>query len=185
MEWWNIYILVSSFSLVISLMITPLFKKLAIQINLFDKPSEQSHKKHTSAIPLMGGAAMCITWCITLLIGLLAPSILPIDQLPQTIIESLSGIDDVKAKIIIIMIGGILITLLGFIDDKYNMSAKTKFLCQVIIVALVVIFADIKITLFIHSDIINLLVSILWIVVIINAVNFFYTNSGTGRARYF
>ncbi|MCP4179063.1 MAG: undecaprenyl/decaprenyl-phosphate alpha-N-acetylglucosaminyl 1-phosphate transferase [bacterium] len=155
-----------------------MFKKIAIQINLIDKPSEQSHKKHKTAIPLMGGAAMCTTWCITLLIGILAPSVLPIAQLPQTIMDNLTGIVDVTPKLIIIIIGGILISLLGFIDDKYNMNAKTKFFGQFFIVALVVIFTDIKITLFIQTNIIHMLLSILWIVVIINAINFFDNMDG-------
>ena len=170
--------LIFSFSLIISLVITPLFRKLAIHINLIDKPSEQQHKKHKSAIPLMGGAAMCTTWCITLLLGILSPSALPLDQLPQTIIDNLTGLAEVTPKLIIIIVGGILITLLGFIDDKYNMCAKTKFFGQVIIVALVVIFADIKITLFIQSNIIHMLVTILWIVIIINAINLFDNMDG-------
>ena len=69
MKWLLIYIVIFLCSLVLTLLFTPAFKRIAVKIGLVDIPSQQKHKNHARIIPLMGGAAMCTAWLITILAG--------------------------------------------------------------------------------------------------------------------
>ena len=178
MNWLNLYLIVFFFAALLSLILTPLFRKIAIWTNSLDKPAVQNHKNHKMAVPLMGGLAMCSAWLLTILIGIYSPDFLTKQHFPQLIIDNLSGVFEVRNRLIAIVIGGILITLLGFIDDRRGMSAKIKFLGQIVIVTFVVLYGDIKVTLFIHNPAINSVLAILWIVTIINAINFFDNMDG-------
>jgi len=178
MIWWNIYLVVFLFSAFLSLVLTPVFKKVAIWTNTVDKPATQNHKNHKKATPLMGGLAMCISWLITITIGIYAPFFLKIQNLPQVIIDNLSGVFQVENRLVAIMIGAILITVLGFIDDRSGMSAKLKLIGQIVITAFVVIYGELTISLFINIPFINELLAIIWIVTIINAINFFDNMDG-------
>ena len=121
---------------------------------------------------------MCLAWLITLLAGIYSPSFLSTQNISYTVIQNLSGVFEVKHRLIAIMVGGILITLLGFADDRKNMSAKLKFLGQAIIIVFVVFYGDIRITLFIANPFLNSLLAVLWILTIVNAINFFDNMDG-------
>ncbi len=178
MVWWNIYLIVFLTSALLSLILTPVFIRIAFWTNTLDKPAEQNHKNHKKITPLMGGFSMCLAWLITLLTGIYSPYFLSDQNISHKVIENLTGVFEVKHRLIAIIIGGILITLLGFIDDRKNMSAKLKFLGQIVITVFVVFYGDIKITLFIFNPFLNSLLAILWILTMINAINFFDNMDG-------
>jgi UDP-GlcNAc:undecaprenyl-phosphate/decaprenyl-phosphate GlcNAc-1-phosphate transferase len=178
MNWRNIFLIVVIYSALLALILTPFFRRIAIWTNTLDKPAVQNHKNHKKTTPLMGGFAICSAWLITLLTGIYSPTFLAKQNFSQLIIDNLSGVFEVKNRLIAIIIGGVLITLLGFIDDRQNISAKLKFFGQIVIVAFVVFYGDIKITLFINSPLINSIIAVLWIVTIINAINFFDNMDG-------
>jgi UDP-GlcNAc:undecaprenyl-phosphate GlcNAc-1-phosphate transferase len=173
MNWLLIYFAVFLCSLFFTIIFTPIFKQIAVSIGVVDIPSKQEHKNHSRTIPLMGGFAMCSAWLMTILIGFLAPLIFKTD-IPNYI----SGIFIMQKRIVVIALGALFMTLLGFFDDKKAMSAKIKFMGQFIIAIFVVTSADIKITLFINSGIINWCVTVFWILFVINAVNFFDNMDG-------
>ncbi len=176
--WLDLYILVALFALVISLVLTIIFRQIALSISFVDKPSIQNHKKHAKPIPLMGGVALCLSWTITIIAGFLAVAYSSLPYIPTTIISELTSMSQLKERIIAIIVGGILITLLGLIDDKHPMSAKVKFVGQFIIVAGIVSMSDIRISLFVNSSILGWILAVLWILIIINSVNFFDNMDG-------
>lgn len=178
MFWWNVYILVIGFSLLLALFLTPVFRKISMLINVQDMPLEQTHKQHVTSTPLMGGFAMCTTWCITLLVGAYSPEFLKTQNISEIFIDNLAGIFEVRPRLIAIIGGGILITLLGLIDDKFNMSAKMKFLGQVLISLLVIWYGELRISLFIENFYIQIAISLLWLLIIINSMNFFDNMDG-------
>ena len=145
---------------------------------MLDKPAEQQHKNHKTAVPLTGGLAMCLTWLVTILVGVYSPIFLVRHNFSQLVIDNISGIFAVKNHLLAIAIGAILITLLGFIDDRKSMSAKLKFSGQIVIVTFVVWYGDIKISLFMQNPIINGVLAVLWIITVINAFNFFDNMDG-------
>lgn len=177
MKWFSLYFAIFLCSLILTLLFTPVYKRIAVRIGLVDIPSQQKHKNHTRIIPLMGGAAMCSAWLITILMGFLVPFLLKAN-IPQYINGDISGIFITQKRIIILAIGALLITILGFLDDKYTMSAKVKFFGQFVIAAFVVTFAQIKVSLFLDSEIVTWGITVFWILLIINAVNFFDNMDG-------
>lgn len=177
MQWFFIYILIFLCSLVLTLLFTPVSKRIAVKINLVDIPSQQKHKNHTRIIPMMGGMAMCSAWLITIFAGFLVPYIIE-TNVPQYFNGDISGIFITQKRIIIIALGALLMTILGLLDDKYPMSAKVKFLGQFIIAAFVVTFSQIKVSLFLDSEIITWGITVFWILLIVNALNFFDNMDG-------
>lgn len=177
MNWLFIYLLIFLCSLFFTIILTPVVKKIAVSIDLVDIPSRQKHKTHAKVIPLMGGGAMCSAWLITILVGFLAALILESDIL-RYITGDISGIFITQKRIAIIVMGAVFMTLLGFFDDKKAMRARVKFLWQFIIAAFVVTFAQIKISLFLDSEIITWCITVFWILLIVNAINFFDNMDG-------
>ena len=178
MTWWNIYIIVIGFSGILGIIITPIFRKLALILGFTDKPAVQEHKSHERITPLLGGVAMCTTWGLTLLLGIYSPSFLSTQFFSPLIIENLSGVFSVQPRLLSIIIGAILITMLGLVDDKFNISAKIKFSGQLAITAFVVYYGDIRISLFFLNPALSYIVTILWILLVINAINFFDNMDG-------
>lgn len=143
-------------SMIISLIMTPQIRKLAIKVGAVDIPKD-NRRVHKKPMPLMGGLAMYISIIITSLI------FLPIDK-----------------TLISIIIGGTIILISGMIDDIKELSPRMKFLFQ-IIAAVVLIIGDVKIEAITNpftktSKLINLGVfsvpiTIFWIVGITNTLN--------------
>ena len=177
-SWWNIYIVVLGFSALLGIILTPIFRKIALIINFVDKPAIQKHKSHTKITPLLGGLAMCSAWLITLLIGYFSPFFLEQHNFPFQIINILRGVFEVRPRLIAIILGAILITLLGLLDDKYNMSAKVKLLGQIAISSFAVYYGEFRISLFLLDPILSFTITTLWLLIIINAINFFDNMDG-------
>ena len=177
-SWWNIYIFVIGFSALLGIILTPIFRKLALITNFVDKPAIQKHKAHEKITPLLGGLAMCSAWLITLLIGYFSPFFLAKHNISFEIINDLKGVFEVRPRLLAIIIGAFLITILGLLDDKYNMSAKIKFLGQLAISAFAVYYGGFRISLFILDPLLSFAVTTLWLLVIINAINFFDNMDG-------
>jgi UDP-GlcNAc:undecaprenyl-phosphate GlcNAc-1-phosphate transferase len=81
-----------------------------------------------------------------------------------------------------LQLGGILagsfgMVLLGWLDDRYELSPLPKFGGQVLC-ALLVAWTGVRITLFIPSEPVNYLVTVLWIVTVTNALNFLDNMNG-------
>ncbi|MBB6450397.1 UDP-GlcNAc:undecaprenyl-phosphate GlcNAc-1-phosphate transferase [Geomicrobium halophilum] len=135
-----------------TLVITPLVKRFAIKIGATDQPSNR--KVHQKVMARIGGLAIFISFIIGLFIAQ-----------PQ------------HPFIIPIVIGALIITLTGFLDDLFELSAKWKLLGQ--IAAAVVVVAG-----GVHIEFINLPfdyqwqlgwlsipLTLLWIIGITNAIN--------------
>ncbi|MEH7651733.1 MraY family glycosyltransferase [Bacillus safensis] len=136
------------------LIVTPIVKKFAIKIGAVDQPNKR--KVHDKVMPRMGGLAIFI--------GVAA--------------GALAGGLFLHNKITAISVGAVLIVILGIFDDKYNLSAKFKFLVQVLVACLIV-STGLKMDFFsvpFLTDRIELgwmayPLTVLWIVGITNAIN--------------
>jgi UDP-GlcNAc:undecaprenyl-phosphate GlcNAc-1-phosphate transferase len=100
-------------SLFITMVLIPLFKNYAVQLQAMDFPNGRS--VHTYPKPKVGGIAMTV--------GLLVPVLL------------WSSKDSFSASVVI---GSLIVVILGFADDRHCLDYKSKFVGQ-IIAALVVI----------------------------------------------
>ena len=139
-------------SFFISFLITPLLINIAHKYNIFDKPHTPV-KTHKIATPYLGGFAIWLGFLIALLITRYTTSF------PTGTLRSLRGI----------LLGATFIVVIGFIDDIKTIGFKAKFLWQ-IVVAIILINFDIKIK-FIKPEYIADILTIIWVVGIINAIN--------------
>ncbi|OEF97660.1 undecaprenyl-phosphate alpha-N-acetylglucosaminyl 1-phosphate transferase [Desulfuribacillus alkaliarsenatis] len=147
----------------ISFLITPQIKKLAIAIGAVDQPEQR--KVHSKVMPRMGGLAICLAFFIPLIM-VLKFNILHISSPIFT-----------EQQIIGFLIGGAIIILVGLIDDKYQISAKYKFLGQ-LIAASIVIYSGIQVQFITLPDQgvfefgwLSIPITLLWIIGITNALN--------------
>ena len=177
-SWWNIYLIIACSGVGFALIYTPLCKILASKIGFLDKPAEQLHKGHKEPIPLLGGVAICLAMVSTLIFGFIAVKSIHKDVVSSLVIQTLPGVTTVTKRMFFIGLGAVLATLLGLYDDKFNMSAKAKFGGQFAVAAIAVTWGGVHISAFVNNPIITWCISVFWIILIINAVNFFDNMDG-------
>lgn len=132
---------------------TPLVKKLAYKVNAVDEP--EARKVHERPMPRLGGLAICLGFWLTVLFT-------------QEMTQEFYGL----------LAGGLIITLVGIVDDIKGVTPREKLLMQ-IVAACIVIFAGVRvegITNPFKEGLINLgyfsyPLTLLWIIGITNAVN--------------
>jgi UDP-GlcNAc:undecaprenyl-phosphate GlcNAc-1-phosphate transferase len=144
-----LYILVLAFSF--SAMTTPIFRIVAMRWSLVDNPS--GHKIHKEPTPLLGGAAVFLGFFLPLLIN---------------------GIFNLEFGAI--LLAAVIMFGIGLLDDTLNLQAHLKLIVQIIL-AVGLTFVGVRIILvpetILLGSTVNRLLSVLWIVGITNAVNFF------------
>ncbi len=153
MRW--LFILLVSFLVATGL--TPFVRELARKIGAVDHPSPR--KIHQTSTPLLGGVAVYLAF----LVAILANAAGMVDPLIGT--EGMLGV----------LVGGTLLFLVGLWDDIREVSAVAKLLAQVV-AAGIVIWSGKLLTFFPHGllgDTLNVFLTVLWIVGITNALNFF------------
>ena len=144
-----LYILVLAFSF--SALTTPLCRMLAMRWGLVDNPS--GHKIHKEPIPLLGGAAVFLGFFLPLLIN---------------------GIFSVEFGAI--LFASMILFGIGLLDDTLNLRAHYKLIVQIAL-AVGLTFVGVRIILLPESTLLgsiaNRALSVIWIVGITNAMNFF------------
>jgi UDP-GlcNAc:undecaprenyl-phosphate/decaprenyl-phosphate GlcNAc-1-phosphate transferase len=152
-----IFPIVFLLSLAISTFSVPLLKKLAVRFEILDKPN-QIHKTHSVPIPYLGGLAIVIP---VLFMSILSIFCLKLDN--STIIKGC-----------LLIIPGLILAIVGLIDDKKNLSASSRFVIQLFVSSLIsLVLTQVQYGVRISEyQTINFLISILWIVGITNAFNF-------------
>ena len=151
----------------ITCIMTPVSIKIALKTGAMDIPKD-NRRVHTHPIPRIGGLAIFI--------GISIAVILEIVMRLYTMKQG-QEVDNPQGKLLGVLIGGILIFLLGLIDDLKNLPPVVKLLGQ-IGCALVSFAFGIRLT-FIYqifgnvtfSGVICCLVTVLWIVAIVNTIN--------------
>ena len=144
-----LYILVLAFSF--SGLTTPICRRIAMHWGLVDNPS--GHKIHKEPTPLLGGAAVFLGFFLPLLIN---------------------GI--FSRAFAAILVAAMILFVLGLLDDTLNLKAHVKLIVQVVL-ALGLTFVGVRIVLLpetaLLGSMVNRLLSVIWIVGITNALNFF------------
>lgn len=130
----------------ISFLVTPLMVRLARRINFVDAPA--SRKLHATPMPMLGGVAIYAGMATAVLF---------------------SGTPTV-AELIGVLGGATVVTAFGVWDDRFGMSPAIKLIGQIAAASLLII-VGIQIHLF-RNDILDIVLTVLWVVGISNAVNF-------------
>lgn len=141
-------------TVLISLIVTPLVRKLAFLIGAVDKPNHR--KVHKTIMPRMGGLAVYLSFMIVILAT-------------QTITKPILGL----------LLGSTVIIGVGIVDDIKELTAKVKLIFQ-ILAAIVLVLFGIRINVLtnpfnpgevIQLGILSIPFTIFWIIGVTNAVN--------------
>lgn len=143
------YILI--FSFLTACFITPLCRLIALKLNILDKPNWR--KIHEQPTPFLGGLGVYIAFSTSIFLnGVFLPGMK------------------------ILLLGAILIFIMGLWNDIRPLPAFLKFISQILISLLVIVFGNIHLTFFYQTSwtyLINIPLTVLWIVGLTNAMNFF------------
>ncbi len=142
---------------VISFALTPLVKKFAHRVGAMDVPKD-ARRMHSVPIPRLGGLAIFLGFLLSVLIF--------VDLTPQ--IQS-------------VLLGGVLIVVLGVIDDIHPLRAWIKLIVQ-IVAALIPVCSGVVVRIlsnpffftdnsYIQLGALAIPITVIWIVLITNAVN--------------
>ena len=144
-----LYILLFSASL--SHILTPLMRWIAFRYDILDTPDER--KIHSKATPLLGGMAIIISLSTSLMANMI------LDKQMLTLLS-----------------GGVIVGIVGALDDWKGFPARLKLLVQALVV-LVLIYSGIILHLLpprtTWGFFGNLILTVIWIVGLTNAMNFF------------
>ena len=153
-----IYLVIFLTSLILSLTLVPLLRIIAFRFSILDRPN-QSHKTHHESTPYLGGFAIVIPVTLLAIVG------------PLMFAED----SDYALRTTLLIIPAFVLALVGLFDDIKNLSALTRFLVQSgVAVSITFYLSELGFSVSIFSDEIgNMLLSILWLVGITNAFNFF------------
>ncbi len=140
-----------------AVILTPVVKRLAFRVGAVDVPTDE-RRMHRRPIPRMGGLAIFLGFLLSTI--LFAELTTPVRGM---------------------LLGAVIIVVLGIFDDIYNLSAKFKFVVQIIAALVAVLSGNVIATLsnpniFSENPYWNLgwlaiPVTVIWIVAITNAVN--------------
>lgn len=143
----------ASITFLISLLVTPLVIRYSKKMNATDKPNPR--KVHKAPIPTLGGLAIFISFFAGLLI--IQPS---------------------SSYHVAIIVGAVVIVLLGYFDDLYNLAARFKFIVQLAVAIMIVGWGGLQVDFInlpfggqVNFGLLSSVVTILWIVGITNAIN--------------
>jgi len=129
---------------------TPIMIKLAKRLDFVDYPSDL--KIHTKPTPLLGGVAVFVGFLTALLLGLI-----------------LLGLP-LNTDIMGILISGVLVLAVGLWDDRKGLSPSWKLVGQIIAAISFLMFSR-NVKILTGSDW-DILILLLWIVGLMNAVNY-------------
>lgn len=156
------YLLIGLVAAVVTFCVTPLVRWLTIKMGAIDHPSDR--KVHAQPTPTLGGIAIFIGLLVA---GLVARLFVP--EFKNLFVDSSEAVG--------ILAGAIIIFCLGVVDDLRDLPAPAKLAGQVFASGIVflsgvkfkyVLLPDNAISL---SDDLSVLITVLWLVAMINAVN--------------
>ena len=147
LRWQHIFL----FSFLAACFLTPLCRALALKLKILDRPDWR--KIHDQPTPLLGGVAVYVAFSAALLLN-------------NVFLPGMKSL----------LLGATLVFFMGLIDDVRPLPALLKFVLQVAISLVVIFLGDIHLTFFFHSSwapLVNIPLTVLWMVGLTNAMNFF------------
>lgn len=112
-------------SLILTALLTPLVKRVAFKFNVLDHPTSAPRKIHKGPRPLLGGLGVFFAFLITLIFYLMIAK-------PDFHVVPLKFF-------LAIIIGGAILMLGGFLDDKFDLSPKFTWLFPAVACLIIVL----------------------------------------------
>lgn len=137
-------------SAVLSLLLTPLAMKVALQRRIVDVPGP--NKSHDSPVPYLGGVAIVVSFVVAVAAAAL-----------------LRGSRNGLKEILVVLSLGLVVAGVGLMDDLRPFSPMLRLAVEAA-VAVGLWVADVRIVMF-GSELVGFAVTVLWVVGLINALN--------------
>lgn len=158
----------------ISVCLTYCVRQWAVRTNFVAKPRQD--RFHKSVTALGGGIAIFWTIAIILVSGFLIVKFGiaagRMDWLGENITVHAAGFMSQAGKLMIVLGCALMLHIVGLWDDRKNLGPMFKLFVQFTVAAVAVFAGDIRVEFFIDNVLITGLLSVFWIVLIINAFNF-------------
>jgi UDP-GlcNAc:undecaprenyl-phosphate GlcNAc-1-phosphate transferase len=173
-----IYLLVFliAFSLLLTSLTTVWIRKVALRISFVDLPGDR--KIHTAPVPLGGGVAVAVGIFGAILVGVMGAYLQGqtglLDFLPKEIIQHVEGVFVKLPQLVVICMGGLVILVLGLVDDRYGVSPWTKLLVQAL-VALGLVLSGEQLSVFLGGSLsekaLGAILTVCWVIIVTNGFN--------------
>ena len=142
----------------VAVLLTPLVKRFAYFVGAVDRPNQR--KVHTRTMPRLGGLAIFVAFAGAFF----------------TVAPAVGGYDAKVAEAL--LIGGLIVVLVGALDDKYDLSPKLKLLAELTAALVIVFYGGIQIDLLnlpfgdsFETKWLSIPLTIFWIIGVTNAIN--------------
>ena len=159
--------------------ITGLLARLGMRVGALDTPGAKGHVKELRKVPNIGGIAIFWSAVLPLAVGLLT-----VATMPERVVEWVPSIEPYLARAkatqgdwAVVLVGALVLHAMGLYDDRRALSAWPKLILQLAVALGTTLFSDVRL---LHTlleqypggEILSILLTVAWIVVIVNAVNF-------------
>lgn len=177
----NVYLLALLSAAICSAASLPLWRAWCRRVNHVDDPGHR--KIHVEPIPLAGGLAVAtgllvpVAIAAILLSGVSSELLADLGLNTESIGALRHGIERRALQLGVILFGALGMLFLGWWDDRYEMKAAPKFIGQLAIASLVAA-VGVRITLFVANPVFSFIITVLWILTLINALNFMDNMNG-------
>lgn len=150
-------------------------RRIAPRLGLLDKPNE-ARKVHSQPTPLGGGLAI---WCGVVLpfaIGQFVLWLIQAGHIAREVVPAfarphLTGIWERSGSLWLLLAAGTVLMVTGLLDDRFALGWKFRLGIQFLVAIVCVTWQDWRLTAFIGSGAVTWLLSVIWIVTLVNSFN--------------
>ena len=161
--------------------LTACVKHWALRTDFVSRPREDRYNRNVIAL----GGGIAIFWTIALFIlagaAIVKFVIVPghLDFIDESLAQHTVGFMSKINDLLIVVAAVFILHLMGLWDDKKHLGPFVKLAVQFAAAFIAAWFADIRVEMFIESKLVTTLLSVFWIVLMINAFNFLDNMDGT------
>ena len=158
---------------------TGILARLGMRVGALDTPGAKGHVKELRKVPNIGGIAIFWSTVLPLATGLLV-----LFAMPERVVEWAPAIEPYLARAqstqgdwAVILIGALALHIMGLYDDRRALAAWPKLFLQLAVAFGTTVFSDVRLlyTFLEHypgGEVLSIVITVAWIIVIVNAVNF-------------
>ncbi|MCG8653278.1 MAG: undecaprenyl/decaprenyl-phosphate alpha-N-acetylglucosaminyl 1-phosphate transferase [Pirellulales bacterium] len=149
-------------------------RKYAARLGLLDRPG--GHSTHTNVTPLGGGIGIWLGIMVTFGLGTLAVMMARQSDslhayLPGAVLPHLEGVWSRVGQLWALLGAGTVLVVLGIADDRRGVNVWIRLVIEFLVAGFVVYFLDFRLTVFIGVTWLTDVLSMIWIVAVINSFN--------------
>ncbi|WP_166827947.1 MraY family glycosyltransferase [Thalassoroseus pseudoceratinae] len=162
-------------SCIISAITTAIVRRKSFAWGLVDQPN--SRKVHESPTPLGGGIGIWLGVVGTIACAQLSAWFIHdrpelVAKLPEIIRPHLDGVLYRSGQLWAILACATVLAAMGLIDDRKNISWLPRLIIQILVVGILVFGVGVQSTVFVPLPLVSQLLTMLWMLVLINSFNF-------------